>query len=185
MSNLIIKLIENMMSHEHELPKGNLLQIRDEHHVHLRLGYHWKFSERVPTLGAGASLNYLIEVSDEDTEFTFVVYGSAESHVQLFEAPTYSAKGVLQAAYNHHRHAAKLPTLLIYKGPSLSTDGTSLLHLDAGSGASPGHAGAGGLSVEHDPWILREGAYYLLRFTNSSAGNIITNIQIDWYETHH
>lgn len=100
--------------------------------------------------------------------------------IELFEDTVVSANGALITSYNNNRNSILTPSLTVYDGPTITSDGT-LLETTLVTGTK--QAGSFGTNASNE-WDLKPSSNYMIRITNNTAGGGTTRFAINmfWYE---
>jgi len=109
---------------------------------------------------------------------TAVDNSTSEIVVEVFEDATVSANGTPQTVRNRNRNSSKVNTTLVYKTPTVLTDGNSLGSIYLGSGKNL----PGGSARDSEEVLLKQDTIYLVRITEQNIAATIFNIAFDWYE---
>lgn len=134
-----------------------------------------------PALAAAGVINVLLRPdSTVSMHARFTIAAGGDSEVRLFEDTTFSAPGTAVLMSNRNRITTLTARGLVTSGPTITADGTQLIH-----GLSPGGKSgqsAGGIVESFEEWMLAPGKVYLLRVVNLAAQVQPVDIQVDMYE---
>jgi hypothetical protein len=111
--------------------------------------------------------------------FSFIGGASAACKIEMFETPTTSNDGTGLTPLNADRNSGKTASLLAYKDPAASVDGTLLASQRIN--ASGGSIRISGEQDRNIEYILKKNTAYLIKMTVAANG---TNVELnaDWYE---
>lgn len=140
-------------------------------------------NSRLFTLANNATTYHLFRNSSANNyphiRTLLVSAGGSPVELHLYEAPTVTSVGTLQASSNNNRASSNVANMLIYSGATVSADGTFLA-----SDIIAGGKGVGGAGTENAQreWLLKPATDYILKLVNVGAGNISYGLKIFWYE---
>ena len=107
------------------------------------------------------------------------VISNLAGNIGFFEAPTTSANGTALTAYNNDRNSGNTPTVLFYKDPAVTTDGTLLI--SSRNGTNNNKTLLGGVSRTNSEFILKQNTKYFVKFT-PDANNTEVIFNCEFYE---
>ncbi len=110
--------------------------------------------------------------------FNFVGEASAVCKIEFYETPTLT-DGTALSILNADRNIASPATLLAYKDPSVSVEGTLIAIMYIGS--SGGSVRISGESKRDIEYILKQNTSYTAKFTVAANGTNVA-VMADWYE---
>lgn len=160
---------------------GYLIQIPSEHHK-IHEGVHYTGVDYDSDVDIAAPKYWHIKAPASGViHLTWKIRASLNGLAELYEAPTTTADGTGVTPYNNDRNSANTSTLLFYKDPTVTVDGT-LLDIDVigSDGANP--VGADGGDLERDlEWNLKQNTAYLIKFT-AGTDDCRASIHLNYYE---
>lgn len=134
------------------------------------------------TVSAATPKIYLIITPNTSTRVHIVFEvegGAAGVKVELYEGTTTSDNGTAITPINNNRNSSNVTTLSVYKGPTVTLDGTQLTVEQSGS-ASVGGKVSGHAEFEEE-FVLKQNTNYQLKIT-TLADLVSVSTQIGWYE---
>jgi hypothetical protein len=133
----------------------------------------------IHSLSNGQTFYHLIIVPNDSVKyhFKYEVDAVGPTTVELFEAPTTTANGTAALTYNRERNSANTTGLLVYHGPTVTSDGTLL---EGHSIGSSGGAKAGSTSAS-DEIVLKTNTKYLIKYVSKASSNDVSDAFF-WYE---
>ena len=99
--------------------------------------------------------------------------------VNLYEAPTISATGAASPIVNLNRSSYKTPTVVMYDGPTVISNGSQLSYVLIPGSKQSGGTGSRGSFAEFN---LKGGTDYLIEIVNNSGGVATLELHVLWYE---
>lgn len=154
----------------------NVVTTYMHHEIHQCASY---ASERNATLGAGATIQLLINTSDSDYHMHMLplVRSSGEANVEIWEGTTVSNPGTGLSEDNRNRACTGTPIYEATHTPTVTSLGTRLDGFTQHFGS--GNQGAGESWGSHEI-ILAPNTLYLINTTSEASSNDVT-ITIDSY----
>lgn len=150
-------------------------------HLMIHAGRYFTVPDIDNDVDIAAPKEWLFVTPDEDELEVHMVFGivsSAQSIVELFEAPTTSADGTEIEPVNHHRTSAYESAIAVYYDPTVTADGT---RLDVkGIGSTGGSVKIGG-ETRGEEWDIKPNTKYLLRVTVGANDETVA-LSAGWYE---
>lgn len=148
----------------------------DHHEVHGGDSYH---VSNLTDLGNGANATFLFITPDTTKwiHLIWIVEHELETRLEFFEDTAVSSNGATLIAYNRNRNSNNSAGVLVFKDPTVTSQGTILDDHQSGSGKKAGGGQRGALE-----WILKQNANYILRITNQTVNNNTVASQFIWYE---
>lgn len=166
--------------------QGAMIAIPPEHHeIHCGDSYETSF---VQDLTNGQVYYVLIVVPNEAGTYPDqnqklyhlrgTVFSEAEATVEFYEAPTVgeSGEGTALSVVNRNRNSTNIDFLDIYKGSTITSDGTWLETNKLGSGIK-----VGGEANRTDEWVLKNNTSYILKITNDTTTANYVNVKLNYY----
>lgn len=155
----------------------------DIEHAKIHCGYHF-FNASVFTLGAGATLNIVIETYDRRPHMLFTATSTDAGYTfTTREDVSANADGTLIPIFNNNRDHVNGNTVIIRSNPTgINTVGSTVIREGrVGTGGGVGNA-VGGNTNRGNEVIMKANTKYLLTITN--LGNITNYINLvhEWYE---
>lgn len=132
-------------------------------------------------LGAGATLNVLIQTGTLPMHVRFASSASQAIQVLLFEGTTFSAAGTAVPAVSRNRVHSVAVGATITQGPTITLDGAQLFGGFIAGGTS-GQAQGGEISAFNE-YIFNPSTVYCARLVNNlAAGVTIAQMSLEFYE---
>lgn len=152
-----------------------------EHHE-IHDGSHYFFCD-FETLNSGATADFAVTTPNTAkwTHMTFVVAGTSQTEMRIYEGSTVSG-GTALIPYNNNRNSPNASTLTIAKNPSVSVAGTVIFGQSRGlGGATPSKANTAGIVSRDKEIILQSGTTYRFEIKSADNSNVVDYCG-EWYE---
>jgi hypothetical protein len=164
-------------------PEGGIA-IFEEHTHAIHMGESFGF-DGDGSIAAGESVLFLGKVGAKQVHFDAFngQFSAGEIKIELFEAPTITADGTLQAPYRLNRAVANTNTMGLFSAPTVSANGSKIggVFLPASGGGAHINPAAGGVSSGR---VLTQNTNYLFKVTNTGATTAISyGIVFGWHES--
>lgn len=130
---------------------------------------------------ASTPINILFKTpAGTEAHLEFLVQGSADCEVFMYEGPTVSTEGTNMTLARLLRSSTKAIHGTAKSGGTVSAKGT-LINEGYNGGAGTGANTTGG-SVVHDDaeWVTKADTWYLIEIVRAVAGKV--NVSLEWYE---
>jgi hypothetical protein len=159
---------------------GEVMTI-DIAHEKIHEGVHYKTGFQDITMNVDDTITLLFVTPNTSTQmhYTLTSQTTGEAIIYFYEGTVTSSDGTLSTSYNRNRNSLNLSSLLVYKTPTVTTDGMKLSEKWVGSEVFKGDIG--GDVRGNSEFILKEDTKYLIRLTAVSDG-MKGAIGGDWYE---
>lgn len=129
----------------------------------------WIVSTKKATIGTGGTLELLVLTGSLGIKGDFAVSAFAEVEVEFFEEPTITANGTaLDIVSKDRQNPSVSPETQLFLDPTTTADGTPLASVFLPGGDKNN---AVGLTGDIAGWRLKLNSSYLVRITNTSAGD--------------
>lgn len=152
-------------------------------HKKIHDGDHYRFCSIVESLATGGQLRYILTTPNtlKISHFSFEIFGSLKTKIELYESTTHTTAGVPLTSYNSNRNSNKTAEMTIHIANTDVADGTRIDCLSFGSSTIGVVGGSGGQSREENEWPLKKNTKYLIKVISGSDGNNVT-LRLSWYE---
>lgn len=136
------------------------------------------------TISAGVTLVMLGVTGNLQVHFDGFICDISQGNflLELYEAPTVTTLGTLQATRRRNRSNTNVSQMLIYSGGTVSANGTLimddlLLNIGQGSNIVSGNA-----SID-DGFVLKANTTYMIKLTNQASSTTSYNAKFVWHES--
>lgn len=160
--------------------RGQVIVDYEHHEIHDGGSF---FATDTATLNDGNTRELLIETPNTTvwSHFCFLVTGSLETTVELFETST-KTTGTAMTEYNRNRNNGNSTTVVITHTPGGAGDGNLIFKTIFGNDAGPpAGGGLGGQSRPEHEIVLGQNETYLIKITSGTNANNITTL-LSWYD---
>ena len=127
-----------------------------------------------------AVVELLLQTGAKECHATFQGSAGGDAEFFLFEGATFSAAGTAAVPVNHRRSSTKVSTVTATYGPTVTGDGTGLIHQFSPGGTK--NAAVGGSTAQRDEIILKANTVYMLRGINRGGSAKAMSMLASWYE---
>ena len=161
------------------------IKMIDTDHSYIHQGVFFSLDDIV-TIATGASVYFgYVTPSDTSGRVHYRPGGISTSvdkcTINFYENAVFST-GTVMPSRNHLRESTRTGKMLIYKSPTVTTEG-NLIQLSYIPGSTgTGGTRSGGFSSVANEWVLKPGTKYLAKITNGSASSMVVGLNLQWYE---
>lgn len=164
-------------------PFSGAVGVIDQEHFNIHRGRSFTVGRRFDIANGGGVVNFMgvvpAGVYPHYRKITVAIDGGPFD-MDFYEDTVVSANGALVPSYNNNRNSTNAAAMLVYEGPTITTDGTLLEPVLAPGTKSEGSLG----SDAANEWILKTNANSMIRITNNTPGGGTSRatVNMTWYE---
>lgn len=134
------------------------------------------------TITAGANQDIMIVTGANDPHVNFNIAVTGQGLFSIYEGITSSANGTTLTVYNMNRNSANSCTLVMFSGPTWSTNSEKLIYRAIMPGGASPTTRVGGVTRPGTEWELLPSTKYLVRIANESGSTNTSSVNIEFYE---
>lgn len=151
---------------------------RDHDKVHTEQFF--TLSDFDPDVDVGSPKYWHVATPDSDIRFHVKINLESDTGglLEFFENPTTGSRGTELTCFNNDRNSSNACSILFYKDPTVSADGTRLQVARIGAGRDKK---LGGVAKSDSEWILKKNEQYLIKVT-PDANDAEVTITFEGYE---
>jgi len=141
---------------------------------------------KLNSVTTGSTLDYLfITPTDKDIHFRAWSVKSSDGPISItvYEDTIVSANGVAVALGNNNRQSTITPMITCYTAPTVTSVGNVMMTDFIGVTGGGAHVTVGEAAADDTEWLLKKGAKYLFRITNTSGSTASVVHKFNWFET--
>lgn len=103
-------------------------------------------------------------------------------YMLIYEGTVTSALGTILVSPNTNRQAINTSKLKVYRNPTVTTNGTSIIADFIGSSGGGAHVTVGQPAGSDTEWLLKRNTKYMIEILNSSGVTTDMSHSLLWYE---
>ena len=180
-TNVYAKSVEDVLNNAMDENTWGLTTIDYEHHeIHEGDSY---ITSDVNDVASGGWMSYLIKTpnSTKWAHCLVSIQSEGESEFRICENPTVTANGTAMSLINRDRNSSNTATTAVYKIPSCTASGDTVI-IDHWGGTAKAGVAQSGLSRARGEFILKQNEDYLVYISNQAGGANQTAIHVELYE---
>lgn len=166
------------------LDKSGNIKVVNELQNAIHDGLAFSYSMNAVGLANNGTVSMLLRTGAKQVHFDGLSLDVSQAPVSLllYEAPTVTTTGTLQATRGRNRINTNVSVMTVYLTPTVSSAGL-LLDTQLIVTASQGNSKVAGTAEVDEGWVFKANTDYYILMTNSSGAAINYNTQLTWHES--